>query len=503
MSYQGGLVYKPDDLVADVARALGVTVSSQTPADLASLCKHTNINKWAWYKPVRVNKIGVVTETERQNVHYGLSPYVNSYILAMLRSDISHSDIATEFANAKTYNQEWTYNKPRGGSYNEQYRLTDFVESPYSGQGRGTNGAPTNWGYFASTPAPIVFGSDWEVSIQSLTNVASNVIVDTGTSTSTGSWYAKPYANSGSGYIGSGNAAKGSFCYSGLQYQDYKARFGSASNQNLNYNDSSVIPLNYLLSSGNITGENWRLGLVVKVNGISGNNVIPNTTADVFFSQYPLSSISSDIAGNVLKFSIDMCTNQTHAYRMLTYVSAKGTTTFECIPVIAKLNISSIQGGGTNARTYQAINGTNATFYSLPTAVNNFTLKVVVGTDPAPTGNASKTVGNWTINSIFTGTYTGNSSTPSTQRYPINNIVVYWSGSGTPSSSTTYNIVTSFGWQIYDGQLKTGTQSDSVEYGGNSTVTINGTTYYGRILRGGPNLTMPSAANISLSVSTS
>lgn len=495
MAYNG-FVQKPVGVPADVPAALGTA-----DTDWGHLCKHANINKWAWYKPVSYAKIGILTEAERQSVHYGLTPYLNTYVLSMLRSDISHSDIATEFTNAKTYLQEWTYTKPTGTS-SSVYRITDFIESPNAGEGRGSNGATTNFGYQPNTPAPIIFGNEWSIGKASLDDVANNKIIATGSDSSTGSWWAKPYTNTGSGGIGTGSAVQGTYCYEGLQYQNYCARFGAASNQNINMNNSSVIPLNYMFS-GTMTNENWRLGLVVKVPGISGNNVIPSTVVDVFFSQYALSSINSDIASNVLKFSVDMCTNQNLAYKMLAYVNAKGTTTFECFPILAKVNISSIHGGGTSARTYQAINGTNASFYSLPTGDKNFSLTVDSGEVPAPSGNAQKTVGNWTIKSVYSGASTGNSSTPSSQRYPINNIIVYWSGSGTPSSSTTYNINVSFFWQMYDGSIRTGNYTNSnISYGGNSQITVNNTTYYGRILYGGPNLTMPDENQIQLTITT-
>ena len=503
MAYNGN-IQKPVGVPADVPRALGTTKT-----DWGELCTHPNINKWAWYKPVIVpNKIGVITETERKTAKasdgttvapYGLLPQTNSYVLSMLRSDISHSDYASEFTTAKNNMMEWLYFKP-SGTLTSPFRLTDFVESPNAGEGRGSNGATTNFGYQPNTPPPLSFGSEWIIGQNDLANVANNIVVVT--STSSGAWTATPYTNSGTGTIGSGSAAQGTYCYEGLQYQDYRARFGSASNQNINLSNSAVIPLNFLLSSNMLT-ENWRLGIVVKVLGISGNNVIPSTTVGVFFSQAPLSSIYQDVASNVLKFSVDMCTNQVLAQKMLAYVQAKGTTQFECLPVVGKTNVSTIQGGGTNARTYQAINAGNAVFYSLPTGDKDFTITVESGETPAPSGNAQKTVGNWTIKSVWRGIYTGNASTPSSQRYPINNIIIYWSGSGTPTSSTTYNFNVNYLWQMYSGTVSTGYyNSSNVGYSGNATVSINGTTYYGRILQGGPNLVMPDQNQINLTVTT-
>lgn len=493
MGYNSGIVTMPVS-IRDVQNALG-----DGNTDLGTLCKSDNINKWSWYKPVDYAKIGVITENERKSVHYGLSPVSLSYMLSMLRGDISHSNYSTEWNNAKGQIAEWIYTKPNGGA-SSPYRLTDFVESPYSGEGRGSNGSYTNAGYYGNTPPPLRFGDVWEIGLTSLQDAANNKIAETGADTV--GWWCKPYTNVGTGNIGSGSAVKGTYCYEGLRYADYGARFGTASNENINMNNTWVIPLNFLLSS-TMMNEQWRLGLVVYVKGISGNNIIPSDVVDFFTSQYCLGSVKNDIASAVQQFSIDMITNQNLAYKMAAYVQSKGTTDFDAIPVIVKFTNSTINGGGVNARTFQLINGANATFYSLPTGDKSFRIRVNDSSIQPPSGDEKKTVGNWTIKKVFTGVYTGNSSTPSSQRYPINNIIVYWSGSGTPSASTVYNIVTSFYWQMYDGALSTGTTEHNIEYGGNATVTINNVTYYGRILRGGPNLVMPDQNQISLSVTTS
>lgn len=493
MGYSGGLITKPVSIL-DEQNALGEGVG-----DVGTLAKSNNINKWAWYKPIVTSsddtlKLDVVKESERQTVHYGLTPVSSAKMLAMLRQDVSHSDRETEWSQAKAQMAEWVYTKPTGGIA-APYRMTDFVESPYAGEGRGSNGSTTNAGYYHFTQAPLVFGTEWGIGIDSLKNVANNIIVQTGGSGA--GWYADPYTNSGSGSIGSGNAVKGSYCYEGLRYADYGARFGAASNQNINMNSSWVIPINYIMSSANVLNENWRLGLVVYVKGISGNQVIPSDTVDIFTSRYPLSSVSSDVASNVQKFSIDMCTNQVLAQKMAAYVESKGTTRFECIPVFVKYTAGTIYGGGTSARTYQLLNGANATFYSLPKGDKDFTIIVEGGGQEPPSGNASKTSGNWILETKFSGQYTGNSSTPSAQRYPINFIVMRWNASGTPVSGRAYNVALDFDWQQYDGSVVYGTFVDSnVLYTGNNTISVNGTTYYGLILRGGPNLVMPDANRI-------
>ena len=460
---------------------------------LRVLCRLPQICKWAWYKPVKMAKGEDLTESDRQSVKYGLTPTVNASALAVLRQDITHADIDAEFAAAKNDATEWIYTRP--DSY---YREGDFIENPHPGAGRGGGGAFTNCGYKHDTQPPLVFGDNWEIGIASLKNVANNIVVETyGGSSAT--WYADPYTNIGAGPIGSGNAQKGQYCYEGLRYDDFAARFGTSSEMNINMNDSYVIPINFIFNR-DITQEDWRLGLIVKVPGISGSMVIPDTVVGFFTSRYPLSSIGQTIAQSVQQFSVDMCTNQDLAYKMAAYVDSQGTTDFECIPVFMMMTAPTIYGGGVYARTYQLLNGANATFYSLPLGANPFTLTVKDSETPTPSGDESKTTGNWTLRMLFTGQYTGNASTPSSQRYPINNLVIIWTGSGTPTAGTTYNFAVDFDWQSYDGSNHNGVyQNDNMPYIGNNTITINGTTYYGINIMGSPNITMTTIRKLEVS----
>lgn len=65
MSYSDGKIIAPVG-VHDVQSALGTAAN-----DVATLCAHNSINPMAKYKPVRYNKIGELTETERISTRYG------------------------------------------------------------------------------------------------------------------------------------------------------------------------------------------------------------------------------------------------------------------------------------------------------------------------------------------------------------------------------------------------------------------------------------------------
>lgn len=104
--------------INDVKAAIGSSSN-----DLGTLCRESNINKWARHKPVRYNKIGILTDNERRSVAYGLynkpQEYTDIYLVRLAR------DCA--FNPLSNY---WVYQTPRGSSFNEPYRLTDFVKNP-------------------------------------------------------------------------------------------------------------------------------------------------------------------------------------------------------------------------------------------------------------------------------------------------------------------------------------------------------------------------------------
>ena len=86
-----------------VAQAIGAGTN-----DVGSLCKHTNVNKWSKYKPVRLEKVTGLTESDFKQANFGFN------ILAS--SDSPSVDILSRY---------WDYLKPIGGSATP-FRLGDF-----------------------------------------------------------------------------------------------------------------------------------------------------------------------------------------------------------------------------------------------------------------------------------------------------------------------------------------------------------------------------------------
>lgn len=111
--------------IADIQTVLGTTLYS----DIGGLIVNGDINRWAKYKPIRLNKLGLVTDGERLLENYGLTIPAAGYgsIDAMV---------------ADLLNADWTYLRPRGkgngqGGSDEWFRIRDFE------------------GYFHGAPAPL------------------------------------------------------------------------------------------------------------------------------------------------------------------------------------------------------------------------------------------------------------------------------------------------------------------------------------------------------------
>jgi len=97
-----------------VAQAIG-----HASNDVGILCSSGNVNKWSKWKPIRNSTVSGINDNILQNANYGLSAYeVNGIVTHNKATGISGTIIDSTYA--------WDYAKPRGGSYNEPFRLGDF-----------------------------------------------------------------------------------------------------------------------------------------------------------------------------------------------------------------------------------------------------------------------------------------------------------------------------------------------------------------------------------------
>lgn len=90
------------------------TALGSSSNNLRDLCTHPNINRWSRWKPIRSPKIDGITEADIIAAKSGLIvPSVSGY-----------ANIVSYYRNNPGFT--FPYNKPRGGAYNEYYRLGDF-----------------------------------------------------------------------------------------------------------------------------------------------------------------------------------------------------------------------------------------------------------------------------------------------------------------------------------------------------------------------------------------
>ena len=100
--------------VAMVKAELGAATN-----DVGQLCIHPNVNMWSKWKPVRFNSVSPITQANLEAVNYGIG----------WKSYASIDAVKTAYENRE---EVINYNKPRGGLYNEPYRLGDFRNYEHS-----------------------------------------------------------------------------------------------------------------------------------------------------------------------------------------------------------------------------------------------------------------------------------------------------------------------------------------------------------------------------------
>lgn len=139
MSYQDGKIFIDTTTnphigvsIADIQQALrrgtgdlGLLCSDQEWRDnngTPALRRVNKINKWAKYKPVRSSKLGILTDSDYQDVNFGLVVPVYGNATGEINNIVS-------FITA--LDTSWEYQHPRGkgngtGGANEWFRLRDF-----------------------------------------------------------------------------------------------------------------------------------------------------------------------------------------------------------------------------------------------------------------------------------------------------------------------------------------------------------------------------------------
>lgn len=320
--------------VADVATVLGTSSS-----DVGTLCKHSNVNKWAIYKPEKSNKV-FLTKADRIANHCGLTPVTSSTLKSHTYPIASASSTRTmDISQLK----EWTYTKPTGGA-SSPYRLGDFLDI-------GSDGNPTSEGYNHDA---IACDNGWNNISVDISNINA---VTGGTFTTSGSSTAFILTSSNSWVL----------C------QTASIRFGEDSASQLGSANSKYMPLTYA-SGANIASEYWRMGILVWIpyyhSGSAANFWM------LFAGKKPLRAISSsNTIGDMLP---NLASNQFGSYLLRYNKLTKGVSSFTCIPVLVKNILTTVVTvNNVNMQTLQ-LNSSDSTslVYSMPSGFQTFTMSV-------------------------------------------------------------------------------------------------------------------------------
>ena len=470
MAYDKGYITAPVS-IRDVQRCVPVTlkrtntstgqVERRSSCDLGVLCSaetgnqitardgkgtwvvdnRIEINKWAWYKPIKYATIGMLTEAMRKAANYGLFFRENTDAENILKSA---SPTEAAFNQAASSNYEWSYLRPTGGS-TSPYRLTDFV------------GETNNGGYKHNTKPPFEIFGNWVLNSTELNNVANTLnVIDTGSSYS---WAITTY---------------------GKIFLGYRMKYNAQPQYDINGPDSMAIPMTYLFGNSeqhiDIATENWRVGMLVLVPASNSRSLF----VGLFVSKKTFSASTPANGQNVQDLSVDMCTNQELAFMMNDYMSNKGLTeySFRALPVLVKnvlLSRSPKQSATDISRTRIDVDASDATkIYPLPTGSVEIGINIVA--DHSGGEDEDKSVyGTFKLGTKFMST----TYTP-TMGYHNVNVLVITSTSAITSAKTAQLDLD------YEDMEGTHTLTNSnYTIPANSKFIADGVEYYGVTLAGG------------------
>lgn len=438
MAYNNGIITAPVSIY-DVQRALGSGSNY-----LGTLCQNLNINKWAWFKPIRTSNIGLLNESMRQSARYGLFFRENTDAENLLKGTVAINE--TNFDKAASSNYEWSYIRPTGG-LSSPYRLTDFAcEDASLGL----------IGYKHNTQPPYEIFGDWGVKLSTLNKVANIYsVVTTGNNYEWSILMYSDYTNT-------------TEIYAGNIFTGYRMKYNTLPQYDINSPDPMAIPMTYLLSGAVGASENWRVGLIVFVPGTNGGS----GSVGMFVSKKNIKDSTGVNGENVRDLSVEMCTNQELALLMYRYMSGKTEYTFRALPVLVKdvkISQSPKQSATDVARTFVNINSSPDTkIYPLPTGSVEIGIKII----PEDSGGDSEddaTSNNFTLGIKWVGT---------TGYDPINAITITYPSTITSAKTAQLDI----DYVDADG---THTLNTNYPIPANSTFMVDGVTYNGVIIVGG------------------
>ena len=462
MSVNNGIISEPVSLPYDIQRALGVG-----EIDLGSLCRHSKVNKWAMFKPEKLNPIDNITLAQRKANYFGLTPMENAKARRTMfgygGTDAQNvGDSGFTVNDIVAANQEWPYQKPTGGS-TSPYRQTDFAcdrARTYGIQG-----------YRHQARSPIFGWTNLELFLADVQRIANADIVNNIYNIDP-----DPYAWKVDNIL-----------YDGTYYNSISGRLSANSASQFGGGGDDMIPVAWLL--GGIETENWRLGIAVYVDG--------ETKMHVFTSCYPLKYLAeaTTIMNQGPVFPA-LGTNQFLCKKMIAALGSSAYKTFTAMPVLVKnclQTVGHLDGGNQTLITFS---GTNTKIYSVPSDSVAITITLRNESKPTVPGltvvtDSNTTDGVFILGTYGTGQYAGQGGSSSSIT-PILGLGIFLteSHSFTGTKTLAYDVTYTYG--LNGGQRTTLHISGKVNITNSNKVTVNGSEKTGVILSMAPSLSVQS-----------
>lgn len=461
MSSGGGIIRASVSMVNDLCGTLGIASNTT----LKNICISSQINKWAKYKPLNLSSATPLTEAQRSAAYYGLSAQRNTAAQNIYMGSVTATEANFNAAVSSSY--DWIYTKP-----SSRWRVSDFLN----------NANPTSdWGYVHGTEPPFALEGNWTFNKTKLSNVANVYYTDNvNHDNNLNNWELQIWTN----YQQSQQLT------SGEMFTGYKARWGTASQDNINGASTYVIPITYLLGSS-VTNENWRMGMLVWVPACSGFNAEAGLFVSKATIKYAHANGSGSASGSVVNLmSVDLATNQLLAQHMVACMGSASTMNFRALPVLVKnariAYTNAWQQGQGHGRSYIANTMSGADYpeiYSMPCGTTEVGIDIASGGGGGDTSDA--TSGPWTLGTKFSGTYVSNGSSESIR--PINQLCIFMTNN-TPGVATTFDVNIDYQTTSPSGVTTTHTTNQTYSCRGGQQFTSNNTQYYGIVLTAGPAL---------------
>ena len=300
LNAEGGS-YDYDDAVKEIADLVRVGVRTDGKYYLADVLSAENMNRWAFYKPIKSSKLVNIDDTDRMTAKCGL---ISRSVTKLLTASIGAAAHTLSKDACLAEVAKWDYDRPT-----DRFRIRDMHL----------------YNHIAVAP-----DADWEnvkVSKEMLQKIAAATVTKN----------AQPSGVEYTGYNYILQPKSNGSNFNSAYYNDFSIIFGKASGQEIGNTANMEIPLEYIAS---LDGD-YRLALAVWIpNYLNGYGAwgffISRMTIGYFYS-------SANTDKNKINIFPDLATNPYLASLMLErFDNTASSTRFDVVPILVK-NLSTSQ----------------------------------------------------------------------------------------------------------------------------------------------------------------